>query len=207
MEMVAALGPMMSGLGSLGSVASSSSVLTALQGGATAASIIGSMSSSQAAVGNATRNAGIYQFAASNALAEGQTSAAAEETNARQEYIAGASAAASLRENLIRTIGSQRVAFAASGVDPTSGSARTLEDAAAVRTSQDLETLAQNTELAALQRQIKASQIRQRAGYQAFASEGQAMNALSQGEAAATKGAIESLGSLFKFGVDVAKRG
>lgn len=176
-----------SGLSSLGSGGSW------LQGGATAVSALASIAGGKAA-------AGMHGWAAANARTEAEMTARGEELNAEQEYIAGANAAVGLREQLNRTIGGQRVAFAASGVDAFSGTPATLERIATERTEGDLEMLRSQTEINALQRQIKASQARQRGIYTGFRED-------AAGAASSSSGWMQAIATGFKGAADIARRG
>lgn len=178
-----------SGLSALGSGGGA----TALQGG-------GSALSALMAIGAGRVQHDMHSWAAGNVRTEAALSARGEELNAEAEYLAGANAAVNLRENLNRTIGGQRVAFAASGVDAFSGSPASLEKIATDRTAGDLDLLRSQTEINALQRQIKASQIRQRGVYGAFKEE-------SAGIAAEASGWMQALSSATNFAGAVAKRG
>lgn len=177
------------GLSALGSLSTASY----LQAGGTAVSALASIAGGRAAKD-------MHGWAASNARTEAAMSARGEELNAEQEYIAGANAAVGLREQLNRTIGGQRVAFAASGVDAFSGSPASLEKVATERTAGDLELLRGQTEINALQRQIKASQLRQRGIYTGFKED-------AAGDAASSSGWMQAIATGFKGASDIAKRG
>jgi hypothetical protein len=165
------------------------------------------MAAGISAAGASRRNAGLHSWAASNARSEAVFSSQQEDANANAEVIAGAQAALDLRETLQRTIGQQRVAFAASGVDPLSGTPAHREDAMEQRTGEDLELTRSQTEINRLQRIIRASQIRMQGIYQGFRSDAAATEAEAAASSRMTSALADAAGSVFKYKADEARRG
>ncbi len=191
------------GLSSLGSAVG----LTGLQGVTTAASALSSIGSGLIAKQQGRHSAGMHRWAADNASKEAAFSAAGEEMNAQAEYLAGADAAIRLREDLHRTIGGQRVAFAASGVDPLSGTPAKLEDLADARTADELEQIRSQTEVNRLSRRIKASQMRLQGIYQGVRETAAADSAETGGSMKMLGAFNDAINSFARYKLDVAKRG
>ncbi len=193
-----------SGLSSLSSFAGGAG---GMQGGLSLTSIIGSLAGGFASYDQAQSQKELHAFSAHNTRAEAGLSAAAEEMNATQEYLSGASAAVDLRNRLAKTIGGQRVAFAASGVDPTSGSAAKIQDVTEARAGQDLEALKSQTEVNRLQRLIAASAARRQGIVGGATEDIKVDQAGKSGDAKFAAAGFDALGTVFKAGVNMDKRG
>lgn len=190
----------------LSSLASSVTTGTLMQGGLTAVSALSSIAGGARQREQGAVSGMFHSMAAENARSEATAGALGEEFNARSEVLAGANAAVALKENLLRTVGGQRVAFAASGVDPFSGTAATLEDTMRTRVGQDADTIGRNAEVARLSRLIRASQLRQQGIYAGLREDVAGSQAIAAGVNAESSGWMRALGDVFKFGADVKNR-
>jgi hypothetical protein len=133
-----------------------------------AAQTAASIASAAPAIGSAFGSAGTVfsgLSAASSLLSAGQQANAARseakiaEFQGRQEEIRGKEEANSIRERLVRTLASQRAAYAASGVD-LSGSASDVMDETFAAGDRELDTSRDNTVLRASQKRLEANQLR-----------------------------------------------
>lgn len=116
--------------------------LSILQGGATAASVLSSMTAARSARQEGDISAGLHTMAAGWDASEA-------DLNANQAYLSGQSKAIQLQQGLAATIGGQRVGWAASGLNSAGGSAAALAGEAARKADQNQSLNAANTSIAA----------------------------------------------------------
>lgn len=193
------------GLSSMFSGMSSSSG-TALQGGATALSMLSEITAGRVARQDGNVAASMSFYAADFARKEGALASRQADLEASQEEINGRIRATQITEDLVQTIGGQRVAFAASGSSPTSGTAARIQEQTARRAAEDREIERSSAEIARLQALIRGSTARRQAGLEAagITAEGYAAKARgANAEAASYLGAGQQA---LKYGMDVAKR-
>lgn len=166
---------------------------TALQGGSTALSILSQVTAGRLTRNQANSSAQMSYYAADFAREEGRIASRQAEIDARQETIAGRAEAARLQEELVQTLGGQRVAFAASGSDPFSGTAARVADQTTRRGEEDIKMQRSNTEIARLQALIRGSTAQRSAGMEAMTLE-------AEGKNASAKGSNALIGSLIGAG-------
>lgn len=154
---------------------------TSMQGGATAFSVLSSITAGRVArrQGDVAKSMNFY--AADFARGEGEIAYRQAELDARQETIVGRARAAQLEEQLLHTLSGQRVAFAAAGGDPFAGTAARIGEQTARRGEQDLALERSNTEIARLQALIRGSTARRSANMDALTLEAEGRNAAAKG--------------------------
>jgi hypothetical protein len=226
----------------LSSLATSSTMATVLEGGLTAASAMSQFAAGgrQRALANQTaaaqvanagamaaraeQNAALKFFAADEIEAEAALAFRDYEFTASQEYLAGKSQVISQQEDLARTLSRNAVAYAASGVDATSGTAARRAEAAEARAASDREILESNATIRQLDSLLKGMAVVRTAGSQAFQQREQGIamqqdaettrrQAGLQANITRARGAnqamaanIKGLSTLGQFGVDVLRR-
>jgi hypothetical protein len=238
MEMV--VGSLASAAGAgLSSLATKSTMSTVLEGGLTAASAMSQFAAGgrQRALANQTaaanagamaaraeQNAQLKFFAADEIEAEAALAFRDHEFTASQEYLAGKSQVISQQEDLARTLSRNAVAYAATGVDATSGTAARRAEAAEARAASDREILESNASIRQLDSLLKGMAVVRTASSQAFQQREQGITmqqdaatirqqAGLQAQITRAKGAnqalaanIKGLSTLGQFGVDVLRR-
>ena len=180
---------------------------TLIQGGATAASMIASLGAGQEAADSGKTQFIFSRYAADVDRGEAELAAENEEMQATQEFIVGESRAAAIREGLNRVLGQQTVAFAAAGVDPTSGTALRLAEASEKLAGRDIDIEQSNAKIAGLRAKQRAATLRRRGSLSAFEKEASGLGALRRGENAQTASYIKAVSTAASFGADVARRG
>lgn len=191
----------------LSSFAPVSLIATALQGGASAVSALSQMSAGRVAKQNAEMQADMNFFSAGVTRKETALQATSADLEGSQDYIAGQVAANQLADRLRKTIGGQRVAFAASGVDASSGSAARIQAETDRQGQEAADQQRVTMELRRLQSIISASAIRRQGEYTAAGQEVAGYLKQSQGEAANAAGKVGALGSMMDFAAKAARRG
>lgn len=151
-------------------VPAASAGLSGLQGFSTLFGVVSSIGSGFAAAGAAEAEAKQHEFAS------------------RDEFIAGRETTAALKQELVRTLGNQAVAFAAGGVDLGSVSVGTAKRQAIDDAEREL-SVASNQALS-------RSMQRRRA----------AANARARGRSAIFQSVVDGLGKVAEFGMDVKNR-
>lgn len=147
------------GIGALGSAAatgltaagSSMSLGTLLQGGVSALSMMQSMGAADAtdaSAGLVAADGGLRQALTGLEGARYGVEAAGMSLDAELTMLDAQRTALALRRDLGKQIGEQRVAFAASGVDPTSGTAQLLSDELRANVNKDIATVRSDAALA-----------------------------------------------------------
>lgn len=154
---------------------------TALQGGSTALSILSQVTAGRMARNQGNSSAQMSYYAADFAREEGRIASRQAEIDARQETIAGRAEAARLEEELVQTLSGQRVAFAASGGDPFSGTAARVAEQTTRRGEEDIKMQRSNTEIARLQALIRGSTAQRNASMEAMSLEAEGNNASARG--------------------------
>lgn len=182
----------MAASGGLNSFFSNSASATSLQRGATTLSMLSSITAGRVARRESQNAASMSFFAGNFARSQG-------ELDARQQEIEGRARAAQLQEELAMTIGGQQVSFAASGVDPSQGTAARIADQTARRGAEDLALLRSNTALGVLQTRLRAS-------VDGMTSDAQGRAQLSQGRARELSSWMDAANTYADYRVSVAKR-
>ncbi len=147
------------GIGALGSAAatgltaagSSMSLGTLLQGGVSALSMLqsfGGADATEASSGLVSAEGGLREALTGLEGARYGVEAAGMSLDAELTMLDAQRTALALRRDLGKQIGEQRVAFAASGVDPTSGTAQLLSDELRANVNKDIATVRSDAALA-----------------------------------------------------------
>lgn len=176
------------------------------QGGATALSVLSSITAGRVARREADAAAGMSFFAADFARDEGRFAEAQAGLDARQEEIAGRARAAELQEQLAQTIGGQRVAFAASGVDPSRGTAARIQEQTDRRGQDDLAIQRSNTEIARLQAKMRGSTARRQAEMEARTLEAEGDAKRRSGRAAEISSYLDAGQTYARYRMSTAQR-
>jgi hypothetical protein len=180
--------------GGLSSVfGASAASATAMQGGATAFSVLSQITSGRMARNSGDQAASMSYYAADFARGEGEIASRQAAIDARQETIAGRARASQLEEDLVHTLSGQRVAYAAAGGDPFSGTAARIAEQTDRRGQEDIKLERSNTELARVQALIRGSTAKR-------SSEIAAMTQEANGRTSAARGANQELISLMGAG-------
>lgn len=106
-------------------------------------------------------------YAAETTRAEADITARDYELQAEQDYIDGQAAATDAMKKYIRTVGQQRVAWAASGVDVSSGTAARMQDATEAEGRDNVATEERSARIKQLGDERKAMATRRQASYTA----------------------------------------
>lgn len=205
--MEVALGLFSGGGAGLSSLFGAAGGITGSQAGLSLTSMLAGLAGGSAAQAEGRAQRDIAGINAKMTREEADMAARGEHLNATQEYLSGASSAVKLREHLAQTIGGQRIAFAASGVEASSGSAARVTAATEAAGANDLELSRDLTRIAQLQREINASVIRRKGELDASAIEIGGDTAKRRGDAAMTSAVLSAAGTAFKTGVSMEKRG
>lgn len=112
--------------------------------------------------------------AAAVTRSEGEIAARDAELQAEQDYIDGQAAANEAMRRYLTTVGQQRVGFAASGVDVTSGTAARVQEETERRGAESVETEERNARIRRLGSESRAGAHRRQAAYTAAAYEDEA---------------------------------
>jgi hypothetical protein len=169
--------------------------------------MLSTLSAGKASKADADISAMFSRFAAQQSKAEAGIAANGARIEATQEYLIGQSRVLELKRRLFDDLGANSVAYAASGVDPTSGSAATRADALQRVAGQDIRLEEANAEIKRAQALLKASAIRRGNNTETFGLNMQAANSEARGQAALDAAGFEALGTGLQFGADVLKRG
>jgi hypothetical protein len=179
---------------------------TMMQGGASALSALSSITAGRVARNEGEQAARMSFYAADFARDEGRAAQRSARLDARQEEIAGRATATALQEDLVQTLGAQRVAFAASGGDVSSGTAGRLQEQAAKRAADDIALEKSNTRIRTAQALIRGSTAKRQADLEAMTLEAEAGAYSRKGKNAQTAGYLEAASTAFKFGASAFKR-
>lgn len=178
--------------GGLNAMFSSSAASTVMQAGSSALSVLSSVTAGRVARREARSAASMNFFAASVARQQG-------DIDARQQEIEGRARVTQLQEDFLQTIGGQRVAFAASGVDPTRGTAARIQKQTARRSDQDVAMVKANTNISAMQTRLKAE-------LDAMGSTIEGKTTLARGSAQQKSSWLDVAKTGFGFAADVLQR-
>lgn len=226
-----------------GSFLSSLSTYTVAQGAATAASGIASIFQGRSQARQSREQAAEYERAAAQTEAragsqaqwkyyaaevtrsEGELSARDAELQAEQAYIDGQRTVADTMKRYNQVVGQQRVAFAASGVDVTSGTAARIQEATEAEGREVVASEERSARIRQLGAERQAIQTRRQASYTAAAYEDEARATLENAAFEADSlrrrsgtarrnagmqtlsGYLAAAGTGAKFVADVANRG
>lgn len=179
---------------------------TSMQGGATALSVLSELTAGRVARNEADDSAGMSFYSAGFARREGMIASRQAGLDAEQETIAGRARAVQLQEELAQTIGGQQVAFAASGVDPTQGTAARLAEQTERRAAEDIALERSNTNIARIQALIRGSTARRSANMDAATAEAEGYATRAKGRNKAAAANLSATEKIFDFGLSVAKR-
>jgi hypothetical protein len=180
---------------------------SSLQSAGSLFSVLQNLGAASAARRNADAQREYYFTAANLSRGETELSAHGAELEASAEFIAGKARAVQLSNDLSRTIGGQRVAYAASGVSVSFGTAQQMQDDAAATSASNIALNDSNTNIRRLGAEIRAGAIRREGAMSAFQMESQGRNAIIKGENEAVARQVDAVASVGKTAQQIAARG
>lgn len=147
----------------IGAIGSSASLGTLLQGGVSALSMLqsfGGAETTEASAGLVEAEGGLREALTGLEGARYGVEAGVMDLDAELTMLDAERTALALRRDLGKQIGAQRVAFAASGVDPTSGTAALLSDELRKNVNKDIATVRSDAGVARKTKRIAADMTR-----------------------------------------------
>ncbi|MGL4397640.1 MAG: hypothetical protein ACRCS9_13955 [Hyphomicrobium sp.] len=184
-----------------------STAMTVLQGGSTALSALSSLRGGDRSADGARESAEQSYLAADFALSDARFAAGDLERQGQQEFLVARHRGAQIRMAAEEAAGQQQVAFAASGVVSSDGTAARLQAQRLRRAEEDARMELASGRVAKASAGVKASNVRRRGRFEAEAHKSRGDQYLAAAESARDTARTDAIGRVFEFGMDYLKRG